>query len=383
MVIPPTPDGSLPNYYQQADADFIFRHIAIGESCSLVGIGSVGKSNLLQFVTRHDVKERYLGAERAPYYVMVLLNPHQLIHPQKQVLDMTGEAWPGYEIMLNRLRRTLAVMLYEGRIPDGRDENGDVVERVDSRYNLLFDTHPLLAQTGVRQLEDSVTEVLRLDRRMRIVFMFDEFEEFIYLPAYFFQSLRGIRDDYKQRVTYVTASRLSLPELVNQHKPNPREILNMEGFVELFNGFMHYINRLDIESARASIERLERRFNAALSTEPTRLLLYTTGRHPGLLRRAFPAAAQLTDADRLTDDQFIERMLQNRGILQECESILRSLTTDEQDMLKQIIQRQPISEDSDSWAALTDKSLVTKTRDTPPRPVLTIPVFAVYISQYI
>lgn len=381
MVIPATPDGAFPNYYQHTDVEFIFRQLAAGESCALVGIGSVGKSNLMQFLTRADVKERYLGVDRAPYYVMVLLNPHQLIRPQKQVLEMTGESWPGYEIMLNRLRRTLAVMIHEGIVPDGRDEQGDVVERIAERYNLLFDTHPLLTQTGIRQLEDAVTEVLRLDRRMRIVFMFDEFEEFINLPAYFFQSLRGIRDDYKQRVMYVTASRFSLPELVAQHKPEPKDVGIMEGFVELFHGFTHYISRLDTQSARASIERLERRYNARLQPNLERSLMYTTGRHSGLLRRGFRTAIRIYDPSAVSDDTLMNLLLQDRGMIEECQSIFDSLSEREQQKLRQIVNNQPVDESSDALNTLTDKKLIAKTRDNPPRPVLTIPVFAVFISQ--
>jgi hypothetical protein len=381
MVIPATPDGAFPEYYQHTDVEYIFRQLAAGESCALVGIGSVGKSNLMQFLTRTDVKTRYLGPDRAPYYVMVLLNPHQLIRPQSQVLEMTGESWPGYEIMLNRLRRTLAVMIHEGHVPDGRDANSDVVERIAERYNLLFDTHPLLTQTGIRQLEDAVTEVLRLDRRMRIVFMFDEFEEFIGLPAHFFMSLRGVRDDYKQRLMYLTASRFSLPELVSQHKPNPKDVSIMEGFVELFHGFTHYLSRLDSQSSRASIERLERRYNTKLQPDLERGLQYVTGRHSGLMRRGFRTAIRIYDANGVTDDALINLMLQDRGVIDECQSIFDSLSEAEQHILRQIVSSQPIDESADAWHTLTDKKLVAKTRDNPPRPVLTIPVFAVFIKQ--
>lgn len=381
MVIPPTPDGTFPDYYQHADADYVFRQLAAGESCAIVGIGSVGKSNLMQFLTRTDVKERYLGRERAPYYIMTLLNPHQMIRPQKQVLDMTGESWPGYEIMLNRLRRTLAVMIYENLIPDGRDASGDVVGRVQNRYNYLFDTHPLLAQTGIRQLEDSVSEVLRLDRRMRLVFMFDDLEEFISLPAHFFQSLRGVRDDYKQRVMYLTASRFSLDELVRQHKPDPKDRLTMEGFVELFHGFSHYISQLDPQSARASMERLERRYDAQLRPELERLLLYTTGRHSGLMRRGFRVALKIHDFTTLNEETFINLLLEERGVLQECQAIFGSLSAEEQETLQNVIHNQPVSEQADAWKSLMDKKLVTKTRDVPARPVMTIPVLAIFISQ--
>jgi hypothetical protein len=226
-----------------------------------------------------------------------------------------------------------------------------------------------------------VTEVLRLDRRMRIVFMFDEFEEFITLPAHFFQSLRGVRDDYKQRVMYLTASRFSLPELVERHKPDPKDVTIMEGFVELFHGFTHYISRLDGQSARASVERLERRYNAQLHPELERGLMYTTGRHSGLLRRGFRTVLRIYDPSALTDDALINLLLQDRGVIDECQSIFDSLSTDEQIMLRHIVSGQTIAEPSETWNKLSDKKLVAKTRDTPPRPVLTIPVFAVFIGQ--
>jgi hypothetical protein len=112
-----------------------------------------------------------------------------------------------------------------------------------------------------------------------------------------------------------------------------------------------------------------------------RSLMYTTGRHSGLLRRGFRTAIRIYDPSAVSDDTLMNLLLQDRGMIEECQSIFDSLSEREQQTLRQIVNNQPVDESSDALNTLTDKKLIAKTRDNPPRPVLTIPVFAVFISQ--
>jgi ABC-type protease/lipase transport system fused ATPase/permease subunit len=51
----------LPNYRQEIITP-ITRNITAGESCSIVGVASTGKSNLFRFLIRPGVCQRYLEA---------------------------------------------------------------------------------------------------------------------------------------------------------------------------------------------------------------------------------------------------------------------------------------------------------------------------------
>ena len=220
---------------------------------------------------------------------------------------------------------------------------------------------------------------------MRIVFMFDEFDEFINLPPYFWQSLRGIRDEFKQRVMYISASRLTLPNLVAQHITDHQDYLVIEGFIELFHGFNRYLSRLDQKSAEASIDRLSRRYSAQISSELEHTLLYTTGCHNGLLRRGFRVAVRAAPGTRISNHDFIDVLLQNQGIRDECRSIYDSLEEAEQEMLNNIICNRNIDTHAEAWSTLENKGLVTRIQQQTgvSVPVLTIPVFAMFIQRHI
>jgi len=59
------PDKLMPPYYQKTDCQFVYRSLQAGESCSLIGIGSVGKSSLLQHLTQTVCPESRRNAYRA------------------------------------------------------------------------------------------------------------------------------------------------------------------------------------------------------------------------------------------------------------------------------------------------------------------------------
>ncbi|NWG17987.1 MAG: hypothetical protein HXY41_15285 [Chloroflexi bacterium] len=375
-----TPD-SRPINYQERDAEYVYRFLYAGESCSLVGIGSVGKSNLLLFLMNNDeAKKKYLG-DYAPFLIMVLLDPHKIIHLQQAALAQAGTAWPGYEIMISRLRRALEELDDKNLLP--QQDGNDIIETISRLYLNLFSEKPLLAQTGIRQLEEAVFAVMRLSSPpgfpWKIAFLFDEFEGFRGLPPEFFESLRGVRDEFKNRVMFVTTSRRPLNELVSEwYEDDPHGLEIMDGFLELFRGFTHFIRLLDRDSAEALIQGLQKRYNMDLEPANRRNLLDATGRHAGLLRRSFlPMYRVSTSA--LTLDQICDYLLQHRGILQECRTILDSLPLDERACLWQIARGQFDAIDPEAWHSLGEKHLVDQSQQG--QPSLTLPLLRRFLMS--
>jgi hypothetical protein len=365
----PAPAQPLPYWYQKDDLTYIFNQLRAGEFCSLVGMGSTGKSNLVNLVARDDVKLKYLPREEAMTQVIVLLNPHLLISLSDDALHHTGRAWSGYEMMINRLLRKLMSPPFSPWLTDSG--HGDVITNITKNYyTSLFDKLPALAQTGVRQLESAIYDVLALGDAWRVTFIFDEFEQFIaQLPPHFFQSLRGLRDEYKGRISYVTTSRRTLWEITEEVYPEERDQLVMESFVELFNGSIRYVSPLDLESANESVRRLEDRYSKQspsgkiasggtlpLPAQARANLIAVTGGHAGLLRRGFVPTMKnpqiAADSGRL-----IAELLNNRGISDECAVIIRSLSVEERRALRQLLDKQPVT-DVESMQSLIDKHII-------------------------
>lgn len=381
MTIQPTLPDPLPVTYQRNDVAYVYETLLAGESCALVGSGSVGKSNLLHFLTRQDVRQYYLG-DQAGYLLMVLLNPHQLIHPQAQALALTGDTWQGYEIMLSRLRRALYVMMYERTLEVDSQKANACFDRVTDYYERLFDSQPLLAQTGIRQLEDAVYDVMQLaPEHMRVAFMFDEFEQFIKLPPAFFQSLRGVRDEHRQRLMFLTASRCAPDELASEQIAEADRFV-IEGFVELFHGFTHYISLLDHDSSLVVLRRLANRYHTGLNPSVQQKLLFAVGgkngAHAGLLRRGFRAVVDLDNPELQDERAFIHTLLDDHGVYRECQTMFDSITGSEQRVLQKIADNVLDFESGDERiiAQLARKHLVVRDAG---RPLLTIPVLAEFL----
>ncbi|PJF39363.1 MAG: hypothetical protein CUN54_08880 [Phototrophicales bacterium] len=341
MYNDPNARQPLPKEFQMADQNYVFQQIRAGEFCELVGIGSVGKSNFVRLIIRPDVKAQHLH-DSAPYNLMIMLNPHALLTIEGGARTYAGKTWAGYELMFSRLRRELITLENLQLLPEN-SEGQTIVDSVESYYRNFFMSEQLIVQAGIRHLEDMIYEVLRLDDAWNVIFIFDEFEQFIQrLPAHFFQTLRGLRDDYKGRVMYITTSRKPLDELARDHyKDNQAEYLVIEGFTELFHGFTHYLGPLDDFSAQFNIGRYERRNGRQLHNQAAQDLMRVTGNHVGLLRRGFQTALQWQSGYQL--NQFINALLDTRGIQRECEGIYRSLTPEEKAALIDVVNEVPLN----------------------------------------
>jgi hypothetical protein len=376
-------DEQVPPDFRKQEVRTLFETMVAGESLSVVGIGSTGKSNLLRLLVRQDVQAEHLGPH--DNLMIIYLNSHRLISLQGNPLEQVGASWAGYELMLDGMRRAIWELDDQGRLPQGSDEGRGLVSTIKKYYTAMYSSNTLQAQAGIRHLESAVLDVLlNLGKKWKIVFLFDEMDEFFErLPVEFFQGLRSVRDEFKQRLMYVTTSRLPLSELVEQfakkHNQSHFEA-SMEGLVELFHEKVHYIYPLDEKSAEYSVGRLCRRHCVNLSlSDQARLatqLCEVTGGHVGLMRRGFRRAAKVvSNGAALTPDH----LLGDPGVWRECETILDSLPVPEQIILPQIAHKIQLKvEMANIRASLRRKHLIDVQANSA---VVRIPVLARFIEK--
>ena len=102
--------------------------------------------------------------------------------------------------------------------------------------------------------------------------------------------MRGIRDDYKYQLTYITFTRRTLSQIVEELGASK---LALEPFVELFTDSTHYLGPYSEADATAMLDRLSERQNVNFSPSFRRFLLKSTGGFAGLLRASFRLAGQI------------------------------------------------------------------------------------------
>src|SRR3972149_3136112 len=145
--------NSLPLSFRATEVDKIISILQAGDSCSLVGIGSVGKSNLLRFLQQEDVRRTKLGKEWNKY-LFVYIDANELLQQSD---------WGLYELMLHQL---LAVL-------SRKKINSEIFQAVDNLYSLA--TESSTQHLALRYLDRAISLLCgRLG--LRLVFLFDEFD---------------------------------------------------------------------------------------------------------------------------------------------------------------------------------------------------------------
>jgi hypothetical protein len=256
------------------------------ESCSLIGVGSVGKSNLLQHLADPDVQAHYMEHANIQNFKTVIVDPSLLGPLPIAGMNMDQiRCWAGYELIMHRL--FLAFYPFDV-LP--KEEAKQFVET----YQALQDgTNPLYAYMGLRYFELGLEFFMR--RGISMVLMFDEFEEMMrQLPVKFFQTLRGIRDNNKTQLSYLTFTRSPILEIAQQLEI---PLLAMEPFAELFTDNNLYIGPYNELDARRMADSLMKRNQKSYDEYIVNFLLWATGRYAGLLRAAFRTLESLGDLD--------------------------------------------------------------------------------------
>jgi len=362
-----------PLHFRKEEVNYVMRRWQAAESCSLVGVGSVGKSNLLQHLSDSDVQVHFMG-EKAANFKSVIIDPN-LLGPIDKDASEQVRCWAGYELLMHRL--------YLAFYPF--DMLGNDANNFFDIYQALQDgTNPLYAYMGLRYFELGLEFFLR--RGMQIVFMFDEFEELLrQMPPKFFQTLRGLRDNHKSSLSYLAFSREPIPVLLR--KMGISDVL-VEPFTELFTDNEYYVGPYNSVDAQAMVDRLiQRNPQQSYSPYSIEFLLHASGRYAGILRAGFRSLEWLGNIapNDIESDFMVERLASRRPVQAECETIWKGLTDVEQYVLKIVAKQQPERLDAESERAvalLVQKRLLQVDRQ---RQALYIqpPVFRAYIANVV
>ena len=313
--------------FRHEEVTYIMDRWKAMEPVSLVGVGSIGKSNLLHHLTDAEVRQKHLG-QSAQQYQIIVIDPH-LLGPLPTVGDHKDQfrCWAGLELIMHRLYMTL--------YPFDSLSQEDV-ERFYELYQALQNgNNPLFAYMGLRYLELALK--ILFDHNVNIIIMFDEFDELLrVLPPKFFQILRGIRDNYKTHLTYLTFTRRTLDILVSQMEI---DYFAIEPFIELFNDNVYYVGPYNEQDALFMLNTLVKR-NPKISY-PDHIydfLMASSGRFAGIMRASFRLLGHLGTiaSNDIHNEEITKKLSKMTPIIAECKTIWMSLSSIEQQVLKAV-----------------------------------------------
>jgi hypothetical protein len=364
-----------PMEFRQQEVGYVMERWRASDSCSLVGVGSVGKSNLLQHLAEPTVQSFYMkDVAGGKAFKAIIIDP-SMLGPLPSGTSDTEQirCWAGYELMMHRL--FLAFYPF------------DTLEPEDARvffetYQALQDgTNPLYAYMGLRYFELGLEIFMK--RGIQIVFMFDEFEEMMrQLPVKFFLTLRGLRDVNKRQLSYLTFTRSPLPNVADRWSI---DALDIEPFLELFTDNVVYVGPYSETDARNMLQDLVRRNNKKYDNYTLDFLLWATGRYAGLMRAGFRSLDTIGPLDTnkimTMSDQIVHTLAAKRSVRMECQTIWTSLTPGEQALLREFARPKPNIDSNDfdtqqNFALLQQKRLLQVSEN---RVTIEPPVFYSFI----
>lgn len=297
--------------FRQTETEQLMQYARAGESASIIGVSGTGKSNLFNHLLNPATQRHYLGEATAANFLFVRVNLHyavdfsmrsiySLILEQFELLEERAEALELTEAQLT------AVGQYHERVLDAPDDP----LKVQRYFKLAIRT--LLAHS---------------DRHL--VFLLDQFgEAFEEADARLFANLRGLREDYKYRLSFFAFTRYPLSDLSAQDEAR-------DEFYELLSANLIGLRPYNEADAQHQLTRLATRYthlSRPLTPELTSHLLRLSGQHGGLLKALYLAYAQ-DNLDLLTGES---TLYTHHNIQQECRKIWHSLAVEEQQVIARI-----------------------------------------------
>lgn len=302
------------------DLSYILSCLRQGADCSIVGVSNMGKSALLRAVPAY-LEEAWPPGSPPPLAVYVDCNA---------MLEMTDQGF--YEVIL----RAMVERLAQGEDSSALQPFREAYERV-------------VGPEGHFRVALGFSEALRLffaSAGRPLALLLDEFDEPLAgMPGRVFLNLRALKDRYRERLSFVTATNRRLPTLRYQH-----EVLE---FCELFALHTHFLGPLGPEDAARFAQDFARREGVTFDEHDLAFIYQQAGGHPGLMEVVCRCLGRITgepvrDA---TQDWLIHRevrdlLAQEPAVQSECTRIWNDLLPDEQEALLALVSpgREPAPE---------------------------------------
>lgn len=294
-----------PIEYRQEILEPFFRYVQSAESFYVVGAASMGKTRLLDFLTRPEVQKYYLG-EHA--------DQHWLIRVDLNRLAVKKEDWGFYELLLSSVLLDL-----------NNHENIDKqlyteIAKLDA--DIIQNRDLLLALRFFELVANKLCQV----HHIKLCFLFDEFDEaYKSFPRETFLQLRAVRDANKNRVAFVLFLR-DLPERLRAPNDN-------ESFYELLSRNRLGLRPYTRQDALRIIQQIETRREYSLDPEQRGKLFEASGGHPGLIQAILSTLIETPHAFQKFDAPgWLEWLSRQPAPMEECRKIW-NLSTEEQEAL--------------------------------------------------
>jgi len=295
------------------DLNYILSCIRQGADCSIVGISNIGKSDLLHSVPAFVENVWDEDGPAMPLTVYVDCNG---------MLEMSDQGF--YEIILRAMMEQLR----------RRDAQSPLFETLRDAYQKVV--APSSHFQVALGFNDALTGLCgTVD--WGLVLVLDEFDEPLEgMPGRVFLNLRALKDRYRGRLCYVTATNRRLPKLRHQH-----EVLE---FCELFGLHTRSLGHLSREDAWPYVQDFAQREGVTFDEHDFAFIYQQAGGHPGLTRVVCRDLGRVTgeplrDAsqDWLIHREVRDQLLQAPTVRAECIRIWNQLSPLEQEALVALV----------------------------------------------
>lgn len=335
-------DSLYPADSRSAEIEKVLSYIKAGQSCQVIGVPGVGRSNLLRLLSfNHNVRVKHLGENQSNFHFLYL-----------DFAEMKGKE-------INEVNKFIFLNLIRSFQERGFKEAYGEAERLFREALSLAD--PLVIFQNLKKTADILTN----QQNLTLVFLFDRFEE--YLPEAspeFFANLRLLRNLSKYRFSAIFALTQPLEDIL--------PVSTFKEFYEFIMGHTVFLPLLDQPGIDFRLKHLEEVSGKNLDKEVKKAVLSLTGGHGKLTRVC--AEAILEEGGNSNLEEFLLSQAKVRGA---CFEICLSFNPQEQGFLRKIAGGEQI-EDTEAEKLFINLGLVQKNESL----TLTIPLLAKFLSTH-